>query len=126
MSQTSSRIVAVVDDEAAVCEATASLLRSAGLRVASFTSAEDFLAGASPGDFGCLILDVNLPGMNGLQLQQSLVQNGCGVPVILITARDDGDGRIRAQAMQQGARALLFKPFLDDDLLDAVRSALQG
>ena len=126
MMQTNSRIVAIVDDEVAVREATASLLRSAGLRVASFSSAEDFLAGASPDDFGCLIFDVNLPGMNGLQLQQSLVHSACSVPVILITALDDADGRIRAQAMQQGARELLFKPFLEDDLLDAVRSALQG
>lgn len=125
MKQASLPYVAIVDDEIAVREATASLLRSAGLRVASFASAEHFLRCASADGAGCLILDINLPGMNGLQLQQLLRRQGNNVPVIFITGRDDSAGRIRSQALQNGAHALLLKPFLDEELLSAVHSALQ-
>lgn len=117
--------VVIVDDEIAVREATASLLRSAGLRVAGFASAEHFLRCVSADGAGCLILDINLPGMNGLQLHQFLRHKGSNVPVIFITGRDDSAGRIRSQAMQDGAHALLLKPFLDEDLLSAVHSALR-
>lgn len=127
MTPDSNPSVIVVDDDDAVREAMESLLRSSGWRVTGFASAEDFLRSASPRGVGCLILDINLPGMSGLELQRHLVRGEWqSVPVIFITAHSDRDGRMRQQAMQGGARAFLSKPFLDDVLLDAVRSATAG
>ena len=126
MTQAIHPTVIIVDDEAAVREATASLLRSTGLRVSSFASAEDFLGSASPEGVGCLILDINLPGMSGLELQQQCLARPQWrrVPIIFITAREDRGDRIRAQAMRDGAHAFLPKPFIDDELLNAVHSAM--
>ena len=125
MTPVSYRSVIIVDDEASVREALASLLRSSGLRVASFASAEDLLRAASPDDVVCLILDINLPGMSGLELQQYFLadQRWQCIPIIFITAGDDRDGRIRARALRDGARAFLPKPFIDDELIRAVHSA---
>jgi len=124
MDQPGKSLVAIVDDENAVREALASLLRSTGLPVASFTSAEEFLHSSSHDDIGCLILDINLPAMSGLHLQQLLASKGSHIRIILITAQEDRAGRIQAQVTLAGAHALLFKPFLDEDLLGAVQSAL--
>ena len=118
-------VIAIVDDQAALREATENLLKSAGLKAVSFASAEDFLQAAPPDGAGCLILDVRLPGMSGLELQQHLAADGIHVPIVFITAQEDGDGQMRAQALRSGALAFLRKPFNDEDLLNAVRSALE-
>ena len=118
-------VIAIVDDQAALREATENLLKSAGLKAVSFASAEDFLRATPLDGAGCLILDVRLPGMSGLELQQRLAADGIHVPIVFITAQEDGDGRMRAQALRSGALAFLRKPFSDEDLLNAVRSALQ-
>ena len=118
-------VVAIVDDQAALREATENLLKSAGLKAVSFASAEDFLQATPLDGAGCLILDVRLPGMSGLELQQRLAADGIHVPIVFITAQEDSDGQMRAQALRSGALAFLRKPFSDEDLLNAVRSALQ-
>lgn len=115
--------IAVVDDEAALREATDGLLRSAGFRAEGFASAEDFLRSECRDRAGCLILDVRLPGMSGLELQQHLARTGCYIPIVFITAQEDSGGRMKAQALRAGAVAFLHKPFGDEDLLHAVRSA---
>jgi FixJ family two-component response regulator len=116
--------VAVVDDEAGLRKAIESLLRSAGFRAESFASAEEFLCSRRRARAGCLVLDVRLPGMSGLELQQHLAGTGSDVPIVIITAEEDGGGRMKAQALRAGAVAFLHKPFHDQDLLSAVRSAL--
>ena len=118
-------VIAIVDDQAALREATENLLKSAGLKAVSFASAEDFLQAAPLAGAGCLILDVRLPGMSGLELQEHLAADGIRVPVVFITAQEDSDGRMRAQALRSGAPAFMRKPFSDEDLLNAVRSALK-
>jgi FixJ family two-component response regulator len=120
-------IIIIIDDDAAICEAVGSLIRSSGFHVLSFASAEDFLDVASPDGIGCLILDINLPGMSGLELQRHLAPTEWRhVPVIFITARDDHDGRMRTQAIQAGAHAFLSKSFFGDELLDALKSAIHS
>jgi len=114
-----------VDDQSALREATENLLKSAGLKAVSFASAEDFLQARALEGAGCLILDVRLPGMSGLELQEHLAADGIHVPVVFITAQEDSDGRMRARALRSGALAFLRKPFSDEDLLNAVRSALE-
>jgi FixJ family two-component response regulator len=118
-------VIAIVDDQAALREATQNLLKSAGLKAVSFASAEDFLQATPLDGAGCLILDVRLPGMSGLELQQRLAADGIHVPIVFITAQEDSDGQMRAQALRSGALAFLRKPFSDEDLLNAVRSALE-
>jgi FixJ family two-component response regulator len=118
-------VIAIVDDQAALREATQNLLKSAGLKAVSFASAEDFLQATPLDGAGCLILDVRLPGMSGLDLQQRLAADGIHVPIVFITAQEDSDGQMRAQALRSGALAFLRKPFSDEDLLNAVRSALE-
>jgi FixJ family two-component response regulator len=118
-------VIAIVDDQAALREATENLLKSAGLKAVSFASAEDFLQATPLDGAGCLILDVRLPGMSGLELQQRLAADGIHVPIVFITAQEDSDGQMRARALRSGALAFLRKPFSDEDLLNAVRSALE-
>ena len=118
-------VIAIVDEQAALREATENLLKSAGLKAVSFASAEDLLQARALDGAGCLILDVRLPGMSGLELQQHLAADGIHVPIVFITAQEDSDGQMRAQALRSGALAFLRKPFNDEDLLNAVRSALQ-
>jgi FixJ family two-component response regulator len=118
-------VIAIVDDQAALREATQNLLKSAGLKAVSFASAEDFLQATPLDGAGCLILDVRLPGMSGLELQQRLAADGIHVPIVFITAQEDSDGQMRSQALRSGALAFLRKPFSDEDLLNAVRSALE-
>jgi FixJ family two-component response regulator len=117
-------VVAVVDDEEAVREATESLLRSAGFGAETYASAEDFLRSRRHAVVGCLVVDIALPGMTGLELQRYLTASGSRVPIVFITAHDDSDGRMQAQALQAGAIAFLHKPFGDDDLLNAVQVAV--
>ncbi len=119
-------VIAVVDDELAVREAAENLLRSAGFCAECFASAEDLLGSPRLWTTRCLVLDVGLPGMNGLQLQQHLLILGLRVPIIFITADEDVGGHIRTQALRAGALAFLRKPFFDHDLLRAVQTAVGG
>ena len=116
-------LISVVDDDESVRRSTRLLIESLGFRVATFESAEAFLTSEKRPDTSCLILDVQMPGINGLQLQTRLAHNGDSIPIIFITAYDDNQSR--RQAMQAGAVAFLDKPFTDDQLLQAIRSALR-
>lgn len=115
-------LIVIVDDDAAVRRAIASLVESAGFASASFTSAEDCLRSGRLAECACLILDVRMPGMDGLQLQSHLLARNERIPIIFIPGH--GDNGARAQAMQAGAVAFLAKPFDHQDLLDAIDSAL--
>jgi FixJ family two-component response regulator len=114
-------VVAIVEDDAGVRSATESLLRSAGYATRSFASAEEFLRSRRGRRPDCLILDVELPHMNGLELQASLVQKRIQIPAVFITANEDSRRQFETQALQSGAVALLRKPFDDKELLQAVR-----
>ncbi len=115
-------VIGIVDDDDALRTAIASLLRSEGYAVEAFGSAEGFLRALSRVALLCLIVDVRLPGMSGLELLQRLAASGCGVPAICITAQKDPDGRVREHALRMGAQDLLYKPFEAEDLLRAVGS----
>ena len=116
-------LISVVDDDEPVRRTTTLLIESFGFRVAAFESAETFLRSGELHDTSCLILDVQMPGMNGLQLQSHLAAAGCGIPIIFITAYESKDSRQRA--MQAGAAAFLGKPFNDEQLFQSIRSALR-
>jgi FixJ family two-component response regulator len=122
--QTKRLFVAIVDDEPSLCEAIKGLLGSAGFKAIAFASAEEFLESRHRDQFACLILDVRLPGMSGLELQRHLAATGYDVPVAFVTSHDDRDGRVREQALRSGALALLPKPFSDEQLLTIVKSAV--
>jgi FixJ family two-component response regulator len=114
--------VAVVDDDRAVREALPDLLRELGFAARAFASAEELLASDGLGDASCLILDIAMPGMNGLELQRELRVRGHGIPIIFITAQTDEV--IRARAVREGASGFLLKPFSDTALLAALDTAL--
>jgi FixJ family two-component response regulator len=114
--------VFVVDDDPSIREAVASLLRSVDLEVRVFSSSQDFLKSQRPDGPGCLILDVRLPGLSGLDLQQELSRSRADVPIIFITGH--GDIPMSVHAMKAGAVEFLTKPFREQDLLDAVRTAV--
>ncbi len=116
-------LISIVDDNESICRTTTRLIESFGLRAAAFKSAEIFLRSGQLRDTSCLILDVQMPRMNGLQLQSHLAAEGCGIPIIFITAYDDKESRRRA--MQAGAVAFLGKPFSDEQLLQTIRSTLR-
>ena len=119
-----SSLIAVVDDDEAIREATESLIRSVGFRAVVFPSAEDLLRSSHLQDTGCLIVDVRMPGMSGLELQRQLATANYSLPIIFITAHGDAD--TRARALRAGAVAFLDKPFNDEVLLRAVHAALQS
>ena len=114
--------VFVVDDDAGVRAAIQGLLKSAGLRCESFRSAEEFLRSNRADMPSCLILDVSLPGVNGLEFQRELADAGLQIPIVFITGH--GDIPMTVKAMKSGAVEFLTKPFLDDALLDAIQVAL--
>jgi FixJ family two-component response regulator len=114
--------VFVVDDDPAVRAAIRGLLESASLRCESFETAEEFLRGERPGGPSCLVLDVGLPGMNGLEFQRQLADAGIQIPIIFVTGH--GDIPMTVKAMKSGAVEFLTKPFLDHELLNAIRQAL--
>jgi FixJ family two-component response regulator len=119
-------VVAVVDDEVAVREAMAGLLRSAGFEAECFGSAEAFLERRPRKLFSCLILDIGLPGMSGLDLQEQLAASQADVPIVFITAFDDRDNRIQARALASGAVGFFRKPFDDESLLSVIRRAFDN
>jgi FixJ family two-component response regulator len=114
--------VFVVDDDASVRKALSRLLASVGIRVEAFSSAADFLARAPHGEHGCILLDVKMPGMTGLELQRLLLGAAIEMPVIFVSAHVDIPLTVRA--MKDGAFEVLTKPFQDEVLLEAVRLAL--
>jgi FixJ family two-component response regulator len=118
-----SPIVFVVDDDRDVLKSLARVLRSAGLAVTTFSSPSDFLEQHDPRVAGCLVLDVAMPGLNGLELQQALTAKGSAIPIIFLTGR--GDIPMSVQAMKGGAVDFLTKPIHDEDLLKAVHIALE-
>ena len=120
-----SRLISIVDDDPLVREGLISLMRSAGFATQAFGSAEEFLSLAQRDDIGCLILDVRLPGINGLELQSQLIASGSNrrIPVVFMTARDDEATRQRA--LKGGAVDFLRKPVRREALLKAVHLALQ-
>ena len=117
-------LIAAVDDDEAVRSAISSLVRSVGYRCVGFDSAEDFLESGGLSDTDCALLDIRMPGMNGLDLQSMLGEMKCKIPVIYVTASPDTE--LRERAFRQGAIAFLVKPFGDEDLLDAIDHALCG
>jgi FixJ family two-component response regulator len=114
-------VISIVDDDNSVRESLWGLLRSIGFAVNAFTSAEEFLNSDQLGDTDCLILDVRMPGMNGIELQRHMVAVQSKIPVIFITAYED-EG-MRAQALGAGALAFLVKPFSEEALLSAINAA---
>jgi len=116
--------ISIIDDDDEVRAATASLLRSTGLKVRTFGSAEDFLASPALNDTACLILDVHMPGMSGLELQGRLKPLGWRFPVIVITAHSSE--RVRAAAMANGAAAFFEKPFDGDAFLACVEGSVSA
>ena len=115
-------LIAIVDDDAMICEATKDLVEAFGFNARTFTSAGEFLSSDCVLDASCLIADVQMPGINGLQLHQKLVATGRRIPVIFITAFPDE--RVRKRALGAGAVCYMSKPFDGESLLSCIRSAL--
>jgi FixJ family two-component response regulator len=118
------KMVAVIEDDESYRVAVQRLLKSAGFSAQSFACAEDFLSSGQQHETGCLIADIRMPGMSGLDLQSKLNSDHCTIPTIFITAH--GDEKMRLQAMRAGAVKFLTKPFDGETLLEAVRVALEG
>jgi FixJ family two-component response regulator len=116
-------LIGIVDDDDLMRGALQGLLREAGFSARAFASAEEFLASGDPRRIACLIADIRMPGMSGIELQARLIADDIKIPIIFITAH--GDGRLRLQAMRAGAVEFLAKPFDDDVLLGSVRAALE-
>jgi len=123
MTNKSHATVFIVDDDAGLRQAIHDLVESVGLRAQSFASGEDFLRAKHISRPSCLVLDVRLPQMNGLDFQRRLVETGVEIPVIFITAH--GDIPMSVRALKSGAVEFLTKPFRDQDLLDAIHQALE-
>src|ERR1700723_2459191 len=117
-----SKLIAIIDDDEAMQDSLRDLMESAGLVARSFGSAEEFLASDLHSRVACLIVDIRMPKMSGLQLQSRLKEEECNVPIIFITAH--GDARMRIQAMRRGAVEFLAKPFDHQLLLKRVRTAI--
>src|SRR4051794_3494586 len=122
--ESNAKIVAIIEDDESYRVAVQRLLKSAGLLVKSFDSAETFLDSGQQHETGCLISDIRMPGMSGLELQSKLNSDHCPIPTIFITAH--GDEKMRMQAMRGGAVTFLTKPFDGEALLDFVRMALNS
>jgi FixJ family two-component response regulator len=122
MTNASPPTVFVIDDDAGVRASIQGLLKSVGLRSAAFGTAQDFLSSKRPDGPSCLVLDVRLPGVNGLDFQRQLADAGVQLPIVFITGH--GDIPMTVRAMKSGAVEFLTKPFRDQDLLDAINQAL--
>ena len=121
--QCKTKLVAIVDDDDSMRSALAGLLKAVGLPARAFASAEEFLKSGQQHQTACLIADIRMPGMSGLELQATLNAEHCKIPTIFITAH--GDARMRMQALRAGAVEFLAKPFDDEALLDSVQAALE-
>jgi FixJ family two-component response regulator len=120
---TETKMVAIIDDDDLVRTALRGLLKAAGLLARAFVSAEEFLRSGYQHDTACLITDIRMSGMSGLELQARLNAEHCRIPTIFITAH--GDEKMRMQAMRAGAAEFLTKPFDDKVLLESVRAAME-
>jgi FixJ family two-component response regulator len=118
------KMVAIVDDDDLMRSALQGLLKAAALSSQAFASAEEFLKSGQQRQAGCLITDIRMPGMSGLELQAKLNAEHCRIPTIFITAH--GDEKMRMQALRAGAVEFLAKPFDDEALLESVRAALES
>jgi FixJ family two-component response regulator len=117
------KLVAILDDDDSVRSALQGLLKAVGLPAQAFASAEEFLQSGQQHLIACLIADIRMPGMSGLELQAQLNAEHCRIPIIFITAH--GDTKMRMQALRAGAVEFLTKPFNDEVLLESVRTALE-
>jgi FixJ family two-component response regulator len=122
--QGNTKLVAVLDDDDSVRSALQGLLKAVGLPAQTFASAEEFLKSSQRQQIACLIADIRMPGMSGLELQAKLNAERCRIPIIFITAH--GDAKMRMQALRAGAVEFLAKPFDDEALLESVRAALES
>jgi FixJ family two-component response regulator len=118
------KLVAIVDDDDSMRSALQGLLKSVGLPAQAYGSAEEFLNSGQHRQTACLIADIRMPGMSGLELQAKLNIENCRIPTIFITAH--GDAKMRMQALRAGAVEFLSKPFDDEALLESVRAALES
>jgi len=117
-------LIAIVDDDDSLRNSLDNLIRSVGFRAQGFPSAEALLSSNQLHDTACLILDVRLPGMNGLELQRRIDAGDWRIPIIFVTSHADGD--TQARALKAGAVAYLYKPFRDEQLLNAIDAALKN
>jgi FixJ family two-component response regulator len=124
ITQRKSKLVAIVDDDDSMRGALHGLLRAVGLPAIAFASAEEFLNSGQQHQTACLIADIRMPGMSGLDLQARLNSERCRIPTIFITAH--GDAKMRLQALREGAVEFLSKPFDDEALIESVRAALES
>ena len=124
VTQGNTKLVAIVDDDDSMRSALKGLLQSAEFSSQSFASAEEFLQSGQQHQIACLIADIRMPGMSGLELQAQLNAERCRIPIIFITAH--GDEKMRMQALRAGAVEFMAKPFDDGALLESVRAALES
>ncbi|MDX6458463.1 MAG: hypothetical protein QOE55_2160 [Acidobacteriaceae bacterium] len=122
--QGKTKMVAIVDDDDSVRSALHGMLKAVGLPALAFASAEEFLKSGQQNHIACLIADIRMPGISGLELQAKLNAEHCRIPTIFITAH--GDAQMRMQALRTGAVEFLAKPFDDEALLETVRAALES
>ena len=118
------KLVVVVDDDDSIRSAVQDLLAAVGFQARGFESAEEFLKSGKQQETACLIADIRMPGMSGLELQAQLNAEHCRIPIIFITAH--GDEKMRMQALRAGAVEFMAKPFNDEALLESVRAALES
>src|SRR6202049_3152670 len=121
--QAKTKLVAIVDDDDSMRSALQGLLKAVGLPAQAFASGEEFLKSGQQRQTACLIADIRMPGMSGLELQAKLNADHCRIPTIFITAH--GDEKMRMQALRAGAVEFMAKPFDDEALLESVRAALE-
>jgi FixJ family two-component response regulator len=124
ITKTTTKLVAIVDDDDSMRSAVGGLLKAVGFPAREFASAEDFLKSGDQHRTSCLIADIRMPGMSGLELQAQLNAEHCKIPIIFITAH--GDAKMRMQALRAGAVEFLSKPFDEEVLLESVRAALES
>ena len=123
-TQDKTKLVAIVDDDDLMRSALQGLLKAVGMPARAFASAEEFLKSGQQHQTACLIADIRMPGMSGLELQAQLTADHCRIPTIFITAH--GDAKMRMQALRAGAVEFMAKPFDDEVLLESVRAALES
>ena len=116
-------LISIVDDDAALRNSLDDLIQSIGFRTQGFASAEAFVSSNQARDTACLILDVRMPGMSGLDLQRQMVATNWRIPIIFVTSHANDDAR--ARALKAGAVAFLYKPFREEELLNAIDAALK-